>query len=236
MTRDVPPALPELGPYLGRLADPTRRFEYPSLGLDQIRLQLVTDLFELASSAREFLLIGDGEGARSALDRSVWLDAWRTTAARAADQTASAIEERLERAAERSGFPRRRLRGLLPTPVDRAALLAKLEAAGIPLEDRLARGFGSAGGEAWWDAVRLAATAVEDSWDQLEEVVRHELAGAEEEARRIERWRPSAAPKLAALGAAIAAAVWLGLVIGGFLPGPKWLDPLADWFWSLPWP
>lgn len=54
--------IPEIGPYLGRLADAVRRFSDPGVGLDVVRLQLVTALFERTQSAREFLLTGD-EGA-----------------------------------------------------------------------------------------------------------------------------------------------------------------------------
>jgi len=234
MNQDSPASLPELGPYLGRLAEPTRRFEDPTVGLDQVRLDLVSDLFERAGSARGFLMTGDSGGARAALDRAGWLEIWRVAAGKAADRTMTSLTDRLERAGRRSGFPRRRLRALLPTAEDRAALATKLEAAGIPLEQRLARGFPS--GDGWWEGLRLAATALEESWDQLEDVVRQEVAAGEAVARRVDAWRPPRAPWIAGLVVALALVTWLGLALGGFLPRPRWLDPLANWIWSLPWP
>ncbi len=223
---------PELGPYLGRMADATRRFEGP-VPLDPIRLDLVTALFERAGVARDFLLTGDREGARSALDRTTWLALWRDAAARAADATAAAIVARLEVAARRSRFPARKLAAALPSADDRAVLGAKLDAAGIPLEERAGR---LPGGEDWWDRLRQSAVALEDSWESLEAEVRQALAMAEVAAERIEAWRPSLRGWWISLGVVAIIAGWLGLVLGGYLPRPGWLDPLHDWFWRLPWP
>ena len=226
--------LPEVGPYLGRLTDATRRFEDPAVGLDQVRLDLVSDLFERLAAARGFLLTGDHEGARSTLDRASWLVLWRSAATRATERTTAAIAARLERAATQSRFPRRRLGGLLPTAEDREVLAAKLDAAGIALEERLARAF--RGTESWWDGVRQAAVALEDCWEALEEEVRRELASFDGAVAKVERWRPSLWPWFVALGALLLAATWVGLALGGFLPRPRWLEGLDDWFWSLPWP
>jgi hypothetical protein len=232
VTGDV--GLPELGPYLGRLADPTRRFEDPAVGLDQVRLDLVTELFERAAVARGFLMTGDMEGARSALDRGTWLSLWRTAATTASERTIETIAGRLERAARISRYPRGKLSGLLPSPEDRQVLDAKFEAAGIPLEEHLAKGFPTRSG--WWDGIRQAAVALEDSWEALEEEARAELRASGDSIKLIERWRPPLGPWYLALGAAILLATWLGLALGGYLPRPGWLDGLNDWFWSIPWP
>jgi hypothetical protein len=237
MARPMTPAdlaLPEVGPYLGRLADATRRFEDPTVGLDEIRLGLVSDLFERLAAARGFLMTGDQASARTTLDRASWLGLWRTAAGKATERTIAAIRDRLERAAARTNFPRRRLTSLLPTEEDGAVLAAKLDAAGIALEERLARAFG--GGESWWDGIRRAAVALEDCWEALEVEVLRELAAVTASVARIERWRPPWWPWLVALGAALAVASWLGLALGGYLPRPSWLDLVNDWFWSLPWP
>jgi len=226
--------IPEIGPYLGRLADAVREFEDPAVGLDAVRFQLVSDLFERVQSARGFLLVDDEEGARAALDRAAWLELWRRAARRAAGQTSDAIAGRLADAGRRSRYPGRRLARLVPLSEAREILASKLEAAGIPLESLVARGFPAGAG--WWDGVRQAAVALEDSWEELEAVIKTELAVARAVAERVETWRPSPLPWYAALGAAVAITGWLGLVLGGYLPRPQWLDPFNDWFWSLPWP
>lgn len=225
--------LPEIGPYLGRLADVTRRFEDPSVGLDSIRLDLVSDLFDRVAAARDFRLAGDEAGARVALDRNIWLALWRTAAGRAADAVVAAAGAELERAAYQSRYPARQLAALLPSAEDRAVLAARLDAAGIVVEERVARGFGS--GAAWWDQVRQTAVALEDAWDELEVLVRRELAVWQSKAAQVARWRPALWPWIVVLLAALALVTWLGLVLGGYLPRPAWLDPVHRWFWSLPW-
>ncbi len=226
--------IPEIGPYLGRLADAARRFPEPGVGLDAVRLQLVTDLFERTQSAREFLLTGDEGGGRAALDRGAWLDLWRRAARQAASNTSDHIAARMTAAGKRSGYPARRLAPLLPTEEARGILVAKVEAAGIPLESRLARGFPA--GSNWWDAVRQAAVALEDSWEDLELVIQAELAAADPVVARVGQWKPSSAPGLVALAVGLVVSGWVALALGGYLPRPQWLDPVNDWFWSLPWP
>ncbi len=225
--------LPEIGPELGSLVDLTHELGDPEVGLEALRLDLVRQLFERAQAARDFLLTGDQDGARAALDRPIWLDSWRTAVTATADRVTAVKAARIERAARRSGFPARRLRELLPTTDDRSVLMAKLEAAGIPLEETISRG--SSGGP-WWDEIRRRASRLEESWDRLETVVRLELSGIEGRLQTIERWRPSVVGPVLLAAALVGLMSWLGLAIGGYLRRPAWLDGVNDWFWSLPWP
>ena len=78
--------------------------------------------------------------------------------------------------------------------------------------------------------------ALEDSWEDLEAVIRSELAEARPVVDQVSRWQPSPLPWYLALGVGVALTGWLGLVLGGYLPRPQWLDPFSAWFWSLPWP
>ncbi|HEX6433714.1 MAG TPA: hypothetical protein VFZ87_05715, partial [Gemmatimonadales bacterium] len=58
--------VPELGPSLGRLSDPPHLPPYPGalgLVLEDIRLDLVTRLFDIAGAARSFMTAGDRESA-----------------------------------------------------------------------------------------------------------------------------------------------------------------------------
>ena len=79
-----PWAIPELGPSLGRLVDPPQlRGDRGSLDLilDDIRLDLVTGIFELAGAARSFAASGDRQGAISSLSRVAWLGLWERAVA-----------------------------------------------------------------------------------------------------------------------------------------------------------
>jgi len=226
--------LPEIGPYLGRLTDVTRRFEDPAVGLDSIRLTLVSTLFERAQAARSFLAVGDTAGARGSLDRASWLALWQDAASRAAERTTVVIRDRFDRARRESRCPPRVARRYAPTAEDGEILATKFEAAGIALEERTARP--AASDQGWWDQIRQAAVALDDAWEDLEDLVRRELLAAAERARPVAAWRPSPIPRIVAGTGAVALAGWLGLALGGFLPRPGWLDGLHRVFWSLPWP
>src|SRR5262249_51937276 len=110
---------------------------------------------------------------------------------------------------------------------------AKLEAAGIPLEEVFTR---EPPGSVWWDLVRRRASRLEESWDRLENVVRLELGSIDERRGTIEAWRPSGVLPFAGAATLVLVLGWIGLAIGGYVPRPGWLDPVASWFWSLPWP
>jgi hypothetical protein len=194
---------------------------------------MVRSLFDRARAARERLGGGDLEGARTAFDGRAWLDAWNVAVEAVAGRVAAVVRGRLERAQLRSGFPPRRLRPLLPTADDARVLRGKLEAAGIPLEQVIDRPIA---GASWWDETRRRASALEDSWDRMENVVRLELAATSDRIERVERWRPSPLVPLVVGGVVAALLIWLGLAIGGIAPRPAFLDSVTDWFWSLPWP
>lgn len=235
MTTPSPgPVLPELGPLLGRLTEITGRSPAPDLGLDPVRLELVTALFERGRAARAALAAGDGVEARTTLERDAWLALWSRAVAAATDRTLAALDGRLERAAARAGAPGRQRRALGPSEEDRAVIRARLDAAGIALEQALARPL--AGRRDWPAGLRGAAGALEESWDELERTAGEILREWEPVVARLEGWRP---PTLAYAGPAIVlvlAALGVGLAIGGYLPRPAWLDPVARWFWSWPWP
>ena len=92
--------IPELGPSLGRLTDPAE----PAPGalgirLDDIRLKLVTALFELAGAARSFAAAGDPAGAAASLNRVAWLGVWEQAVAASAERVTGSVNARLEEAA-----------------------------------------------------------------------------------------------------------------------------------------
>jgi hypothetical protein len=226
--------LPELGPLLGRLTEMAARAPGSVPGLDPVRLELVSGLFEVAADARRALAAGDEVGARARLDRAAWLELWHRAVAATADRTLEAIDARLDRAAARSAAPRRRRRSVGPSDEDRAVIRARLDAAGIPLEQVLSRPL--AGQRDWPAAIRRAGAALEEAWDELERTA--SVLGAEWDpaVSRLERWRPPMLLYAVPAGLLVLLALGLGLAIGGYLPRPPWLDPVAAWFWTLPWP
>jgi hypothetical protein len=226
--------LPELGPYLGRLADPAPRFDPEAIKLDDVRLALVTDLFERARATRDRLAAADVTGARMALGRTAWLELWNRAVDGAAAEVLAAVDHRVQFVGKTRRLSPQRIRALLPDPDDRAVLRARLEAAGIELEELIAAAPPERG-DRWVETVARLARELEASWDRLEAVAREEIGHWE---RRLAAL-PAPGPArwqwvVAALAALIAG--WLGLGIGGYLTLPSWLDRLRDWFWSLPWP
>ena len=88
--------VPELGPSLGRLGDPPAADAEPARrSLDDIRLVLVTGVFELAGAGRSFAAAGDAAGAVGSLSRVAWLGLWEKAVAAAAERIAATANARL---------------------------------------------------------------------------------------------------------------------------------------------
>jgi hypothetical protein len=77
--------------------------------------------------------------------------------------------------------------------------------------------------EAWQEALRTAARRLEAAWLALEQQVAAERGRWEPELAEIGRWRPSLVPAVLWWLPVAALLVWLGLVLGGYLPAPEWL-------------
>jgi len=115
--------VPELGPALGRLT--ARTSNRPStIPLDDLRLELVSTIFEHAAAARAFG--ADAAAAASALNRTTWLGAWETTVAAVAARLAERVERELQGAAVESRLPPRRHAALRLTDADRRAIAGRL--------------------------------------------------------------------------------------------------------------
>lgn len=218
--------LPEAGPLLGRMTDVTRRVADPALDLDRIRLELVSRVFEQVARARA----NPDDGALLAPE--VWLGWWRGAVGQVVGRIETAHRERLLRAAARRRYRADRAQRLLPDAEAIGMVSARIDAAGIRLETLATEPRqASAALE-----LRRWAVALDDAWDELEDLAAREYAALLPNVRRIEAWRPPNWPWLVAGGAIGAAVLWVALAIGGQVPRPAWLDPAADWFWSLPWP
>jgi hypothetical protein len=234
-------ALPELGPHLGRLcalAEPGDAW----VPLDDIRLDLATGVLDLVSAARDF---GDDRGAViGALRRHEWLGAWDTALARAAGRTVETIDGAFTSAATESRYPARRLARLCVTEDERDAITARLGAGAAPFVtalDRLdhlaapaARGgpAGDAAFAAWWAAATDAARKLEAAWESLERAAHAERARWAPEIQKVRAWRRPTWPLWLVTVLVLAAATWLGLVLGGYLLAPAWLHPFAEFWWA----
>lgn len=236
--------LPELGPVLGRLCAPAAGAE---TALDEVRLELATSILELAGGARD-VADANFETATAALRSQRWLPAWERAIQHAVERTAAAIEKALDTAAAESRYPRRRRTALALTADERSVIHARLGAGGAPFLAALERvdalgtpastkhASSAVARDAWWRAVEAAARRLEAAWIALEEAARRERQGWMREAEKIRAWRRPVWPLWAISASALAAAIYLGLVLGGYLPVPGPLRPVAELWWrAVPW-
>jgi hypothetical protein len=234
--------VPELGPSLGRLTDPGAEpgSESPDVRLDDIRLHLVTGVFELAGAARGFAAAGDRQGAMASLSRVAWLGLWEKALVSAAERITASVNSGLEVAAEESRFPRRRLAPLRLRPDDTRAIAARLGRGGAPFVaaldqlEQAARGSAPNGDVegAWRDQLNAAARRLEAAWLALESAAAAEQRHWQMDVDRVRRWRRPRWPLWLLTVLVVGAAGYLGLVLGGYLPVPPALEGLTQWWWA----
>jgi hypothetical protein len=230
--------VPELGPSLGRLVvSPAEGAEGP-LGarLDDIRLRLVTGVFELAGAARSFAAAGDRDGAVGSLNRVGLLALFEKAAATAAERIVATVNARLESAASESRYPPARLRRLLLTPDDARAIAARLGSGGagfvaaLDVLEQTARG--RAGVHEWQDALLAAARRLESAWLALEASAEAEQRQWQGEVYRVRAWRRPAWPLWLVTALVTGLALYFGLLIGGYLEVPEPLAGFTAWWWE----
>lgn len=237
----LPLRIPELGPSFGKLVTGTGRAP-GGLDLSATRHQLVTRLFDHAGEARRLAANGERAPAISALARASWLAAWEEAVAGIADAVWTSVDQRLTREADAVAMPPARRDVLFPGADEKRALIVRLGSAGAglvrALDDLERRGTAALDAtslerpdmDAWLDALRTAARRLEAAWMEIEDRVEGELAHFDALVERVAGWRKPLWPVWVTGGAALIIAVWLGLVLGGFLPAPGFLQPLvAAW-------
>lgn len=254
LSRAVPPlsssegwAVPELGPSLGRLADPPADSALAgplSLDLEDIRLDLVTRIFDVAGAARSFMAAGDRQSAVSSLGRVAWLELWERAVASVAERLAQAVNGRLDAAALESRIPAKRLAEVRLQAAEVRAIEARLGSSGATFVSALdaleqivpvAASAGSRGRlvqEEWQTALATAARRLEAAWLLLIEAVRREQDRWQHEIERVRSWRRSRWPLWFLTLVVLLIACYLGLLLGGYLPVPGPLRPLAELWWS----
>jgi hypothetical protein len=238
--------IPELGPAIGRVALPGGSETSPAarLPLDVIRLELASAIFDMAADARSWSSAGDRQEAVDALAPSGWVAAWETTVRQSAEYAANAIDHRIRGAARESRIPKRRLRRLLLTDAEKRAIAARLGRGGtgltlgleaLEVETGRMREAGVLDRDAnarWRTALIKSGHALESAWLQLEGASVEEWNRWTPLVESVRAWRR---PRwlLALLTISIlGVALYLGLVIGGYLQGPPFLDPVAEWWWT----
>ncbi len=226
--------VPEVGPALGRLIVP-RRLTEPWVPLDDVREELATRVMECAGAARRDAADAAPARALTQLDRAAWSGAWEAAVRRTAERVAAALDREIVLAARRVRMSRRRHPGLLLSAAERRALAARLASGGDGFEQAL-NGVGRATdvlrqvwpgdpelrGE-WQEGQLLAARRLEAAWLALEAQVEGERPRWAPELQAILSWRPALWPMLAIWAPLATLAIWLGLVLGGYLPAPAWL-------------
>jgi hypothetical protein len=237
--------VPELGPSLGRLTDPPQAAAGPlGVRLDDIRLKLVTGVFELAGAARSFAAAGDAVGSAASLNRVAWLALWEQAVAASAERIMATVNARLEEAAAESRYPRRKLRAVVLTPADTRAIAARLGGGGAPFVaalDQLEQaahaistqaGRERAVGATWRAALSATARRLEAAWLALEEAAEREQLRWQADVRRVHAWRLPRWPLWLITALVLGTAIYLGLVLGGYVPVPPMLEGIADFWWS----
>ncbi len=235
--------VPEFGGLLGRVAS-TRAGHVSDPPLDGIRLALATDLFEAAGQARDRVEADETEEAVRAIDGSLWMSAWGRAVSAASAALIDRLEQQFHDAACISRMPTPLLKRWLPTEAERLAITAhlgkgtgRLEQVLESLDQAVAAllerpDTGGALLTQWNAALDLSARRLEAAWIDLEEAVVREQQRWAVEIDNVRRWRRPQWPMWVATLALVAAAVYLGLVFGGFMEPPAVLRPAAEFFWE----
>ena len=238
----MPLRVPELAPSLGRIIVPRRQQE-PWVPLDDIREELATQVLELGGEGRAAAARESEKGAGSddrarvleTTGRRAWAAAWDHAVRRAASRVGDAIDAELTRTARGVRLPRRRLRPLLLNAAEKRAIVARLGTGGgtfvaalDELETTSRRAAEASVLEkdahaAWQEALRTVARRLEAAWLALEAEVEEERARWQPELDTLAAWRPKLWPVIATWVPVAVVLVWLGLILGGYLPAPAWL-------------
>lgn len=244
MKRAGPITIPELGPALGRLVVPALPgAPTPVVPVEDIRLRLVSQIFELAGDARRWLREGDRVLAIATINREAWEGCWNTALNAVAQRVAEKANGRMLAAGQESRISARRLAALALNEVEIHSLAARLGRAGDLLHQALleldtaahqARSERAAAEmvERWHDALTTTARRTEAAWLALEERVAEEWRRWEAEIAGLRSWRRPLWPLVLTGVVLFGLFLWAGLMIGGYVPVPGALRPAAEWVWA----
>ncbi len=234
----MPLRVPELAPSLGRIIVPRRQHD-PWVPLDDIREELATRILEIGGEGRAAAAQAADGGDRARIlettGRRAWTAAWDHAVRRTAVRVADALDAELTRTARRVRLSRRRLRRHLLTAAEKRAISARLGTGGgqfvaalDELEAAAARVTDASVLEkdahaTWQEALRTVARRLEAAWLALETEVEEERRRWSPEIETVATWRPSLWPVVALWVVFSVMLIWLGLILGGYVPAPAWL-------------
>ncbi len=248
MTGTVRPLLiiPELGPALGRLVAPPPPVPGASsawVPIDDLRIAMVSQVFDHAGDARRWAREGDRELALTTLTHAALEQVWVRTVRAVAERVAEQVNLRLAAAAREARLPPRHARRLPLEAAEIHAIAARLSQDDAGLREALARldqALSAARSDraapgavlAWQEALLTLARRLEAAWLGLEEALAREGREWDAEAEDIRRWRRAGWPLLVVGVLLLGVALYSGLVLGGYLPVPPPLRPLAEAMWA----
>lgn len=227
----MPLRVPELAPSLGRIIVPRRLLD-PWVPLDDIREELATRVLELGGEGRA---VEDRGRILEVTGRRAWAAAWDHAVRRAGTRVADALDAEITRTAQQVRMPRRRLRRHVLSNAEKRAIVARLGTGGgafVAALDELetaatqvadASVLEKDAHAAWQEALRTVARRLEAAWLALEAEVEEERARWNPEIEAVAKWRPALWPAIVLWVPLAAALVWLGLILGGYVPAPEWL-------------
>jgi hypothetical protein len=236
--------IPELGPALGRLCNRAHPASGRWVGLDDIRLDLATRIFELAGAARAFALADDRAAAVSSLNRQAWLTEWERAVGATTERITRAVNLRFDSAGREARLRAARRTELLLAEPDRLAISGRLGAGSLPFLHALdeleqvvpsASASGARGDAAvaeWQEKLLSAARRLESAWLALEAAAQREESLWSPEIARVRSWRRPTWPLWLVTGLVLAVVTYLGLILGGYLLVPAPLLPLAHEVWA----
>lgn len=248
MTGTARPVLiiPELGPALGRLVAPPPPVPGTTptwVPIEDLRLALVSQVFDHAGDARRWAREGDRELALTTLTHAALQEVWGGCVRAVADRVAEQVNLRLAAAARESRLPLRHARRLPLESAEVHAIAARLSQGDAGFREALAgldQALSAARSDrappqavtAWQDALLTVARRLEAAWLGLEEALGREGREWDAEVEDIRRWRRPRWPLVAVGVLLFGTALYLGLVLGGYLPVPGPLRPLAEKLWA----
>ena len=234
----MPLRVPELAPSLGRVIVPRRRAQ-PWVPLDDIREELATRVLELAGEGRAAAAREGAAAERGRVlevtGRRAWAAAWDNAVRRAAARVGDALDAEITATGRSVRLSRRRVRKHLLTQAEKRAIAARLGTGGGPFVAALdeleaaasrvaeATVLDKDAHAAWQEALRTVARRLEAAWLALEAEVEEERRRWSPEIATLAGWRPRLWPVIALWTPFAVLLIWLGLVLGGYLPAPAWL-------------
>ena len=234
----MPLRVPELAPSLGRIVVPRRLFD-PWVPLDDIREELATRVLELGGDGRDAAAREAASQDRARIlevtGRRAWGAAWEHAVRRAGGRVADALDAEITRTARQVRLPRRRLRRRLLSNAEKRAIVARLGTGGgtfVAALDALETAAGRVADASvlekdahaeWQEALGTVARRLEAAWLALEAEVEEERGRWMPEFDAVSAWRPPLWPIFVVWTPLSIILIWLGLILGGYLPAPAWL-------------